>query len=90
MVLYLKRNMAQKQTASLSEIKSQVLEALAHPEADEGLYFSNLYILHEEDERPRVSGSPIDIGKAIDELASEGKVTIDDSGAEAVVMLISK
>ena len=73
---------------SLSDIKSQILAVLAHPEADEGLYFSNLYILHEEDERPRVNGSPMDIGKALDELAAEGKVAIDDSGAEQVVTLI--
>jgi len=72
---------------NIKSIKEQILRALCHAEAEEGLYFSNLYILHEEDERPRVDGSPIDIGKAIDELAAEGKVTIDDSGEEAVVML---
>ena len=68
-------------------IKEQILTVLRHAEAEEGLYFSNLYILHEEDERPRVEGSPLDIGKAIDELAAEGKVEIDDSGEEAVVIL---
>ena len=73
--------------SNMQSLKSQILDALNHPEADEGLYFSNLYILHEEDERPRVAGSPLDIGKAVDELAAEGKITVDDSGPEVVVML---
>ncbi len=74
----------------LRSVKAQILEALGHPEADEGLYFSNLYILHEEDERPRVTGSPLDIGQAVDELAAEGKVTLDNSGPEMVVFLGTK
>lgn len=72
---------------NLREVKSQILTALAHPEAEEGLYFSNLYILHEEDERPRVDASPLDIGKAVDELVAEGKVTVDEAGPEMVVFL---
>lgn len=75
--------------ADINQVKSEIIAALQHPEADEGLYFSNLFQLHEEDERPRVSGSPLEIGKALSELASEGKVTLDESGPETIVFLKS-
>lgn len=73
--------------STLELIKEQILQALSHPEGEDGLYFSNLYILHEEDERPRVSGSPIDIGKAVEQLLAERKVKVDDSGEEAIICL---
>ena len=74
----------------ISKIKFQIVEALSHPEAEEGLYFSNLFNLHEEDERPRVSGSPMEIDKALAELVDEGKVRLDESGPESIAYLIRK
>ena len=38
----------------LQSVKDQILLALGHPEAEEGLYFRNLCIGHEADERPIV------------------------------------
>lgn len=60
-------------------IKQQILAALAHPEADEGLFFTNLYYLHEEDERPQVEASEEQILDAIKELILEKKIRVDDS-----------
>ena len=40
----------------IPRIKAQILQALAHPEAEEGLYFRNFVHLHEEDEREAVEG----------------------------------
>lgn len=71
-----------------SPIKDQILAALSHPEAEEGLYFRNLSHLHEEDERPAVEGDEIDILDALKELIGEGRVQMTDEGKEAIFMLV--
>ena len=35
---------------SNTDIKREILAALSHPEAEDGLYFNNLIIVHEEEE----------------------------------------
>lgn len=74
-------------TAALKTIKAQILAALSHPEAEEGLYFDNLFSLHEEDERTAVSGDQVEILDAITELIREGKVIADESGKDVVFLL---
>lgn len=71
----------------LKKIKYQILEALQHPEAEEGLYFRNFYHLHEEDERTAVEADEVSILDALRELMEEGKVQMDESGSEAVFQL---
>ena len=71
-------------TTKRQQIKEQLVAALSHPEAEDGLYFENLYILHEEEERPAVSGSQVEILDALKELIDEGKVVADDSGEHPV------
>ncbi|MBX7139256.1 MAG: hypothetical protein K1X83_14875 [Oligoflexia bacterium] len=68
-------------------IKQEILQALMHPEAEEGLYFRNFYHLHEEDERPVVQGEEVEILDALKELIDEGLVDISDGGKEAVFSL---
>lgn len=68
-------------------VKSQILEALGHPEAEEGLYFRNFWNLHEEDERPKVEGDEVEILDALRELLDEGKILMDESGKEVVFQL---
>ncbi|MBN8549016.1 MAG: hypothetical protein J0M12_06855 [Deltaproteobacteria bacterium] len=75
---------------TLGDVKSQILEALRHPEAEEGLYFRNFYHLHEEDERPAVQAEEADILDALRELVGAGKVKLDESGPEAVFTLVQK
>ncbi len=70
-----------------NRIKQQILSALRHPEAEEGLYFRNLYALHEEDERDPVEGDEEEIMSALNDLVKEGKVTIDHSRDEIVFMI---
>ena len=65
-------------------IKSQIIAALSHPEADEGLYLRNLHCLHEEDERPEVNGEEVEIVEALNELVREGKVVIDENHSEII------
>ena len=71
----------------LSQIKQEIILALRHPEAEEGLYFRNFALLHEEDERPKVSGEQIDILDALKELLEEGVVEMSEAGEEAVFSL---
>ena len=73
---------------NLAQVKEQVLAALKHPEAEEGLYFRNFALLHEEDERPKVIADEVEILDALHALIEEGKVQLDDSGKEVVFQLI--
>ena len=72
---------------NLKDIKDEILSALTHPEAEEGLYFRNFTLLHEEDERPMVHGDQVQILDALHELMDEGKVKMSDSGEEAIFSL---
>ena len=71
----------------LRKVKEQVLAALRHPEAEEGLYFRNFRHLHEEDERPAVEADQVDLLEALHELIGEGKVHMDESCEEVVFFL---
>ena len=71
------------------EVKSQVLQALKHDEAEDGLFFRNFFHLHEVDEREPVRASETQLLEALKELVTEGKVKIDDSGDELVFKLAS-
>ena len=73
----------------LEQLKSQILEALAHPEAEEGLYLNNLRVVHEEEERRPVAGSEDDILNALHLLMEEGKVAADDGGEKVIFSLSS-
>ncbi len=72
---------------NLDKIKEQVLAALRHPEAEEGLYFRNFRHLHEEDERPMVNADQVELLDALNELIGEGKVQMDESCEEVVFHL---
>lgn len=69
---------------TLDPIKGQILEALSHPEAQDGLFFSNFAHLHEEDERSAVEANDEDILDALEELIREGRVRMDDNSPRAV------
>ena len=75
------------QTDSISRIKSEIIAALEHPEAEDGLYFNNLTGLHEEEERPPVVGDEIDILDALKELLEEGRIVTMDGEAGTIFML---
>lgn len=74
---------------TLDKVKVQILKALQHNEADEGLYFRNFTLLHEEDQRPAVVADEVEILDALKELIDEGKVRMDESGEEVVFILNS-
>lgn len=71
----------------LDKIKAQVLKALHHPEAGDGLYFRNFFRLHEEDERVGVDAERAEILAALNELISEGEVQMDGDGQEVIYQL---
>ncbi len=73
--------------AGISNIKKQILKALSHPEAQEGLYFRNFSHLHEEDERIAVDARDEDILDALEQLIKEGRVNMDAGQGEAIFYL---
>lgn len=72
---------------NIDSIKAQILAALQHPEAEEGLYFRNFAHLHEVDERPPVKARDEDIFEALKDLIGEGKVLLQENGSEATFHL---
>jgi hypothetical protein len=72
---------------SKGTIKKQIEEALRHPEAEDGLYFNNLIVVHEEEERPIVVGEESEILAALNELIDEGKVLVTKSASEQIYRL---
>lgn len=75
---------------NLSNIKSQILAVLDHPEAEDGLYFRNFYQLHEEDSRASVKGSEVEILEALKQLIKEGQIETDESGEEVIFFRAGK
>ncbi len=71
-----------------AETKAQILEALGHAEAAEGLYFRNLWHLHEEDERTQVLADEVEILDVLKELIAEGRISMDESGKEVIFKLV--
>jgi len=69
-------------------LKEQILQALAHPEAEQGLYLNNLQVVHEDEERIPVAGSDIEILDALKELIEDGLVTMDDTGESVIFQLV--
>lgn len=68
--------------------KQDILQALSHPEASDGLYFRNFASLHEEDERPAVRGTQVEILDALKQLLDEGVVAVNEDAAEAIFYLV--
>lgn len=75
---------------NLADVKEQLIAALKHPEAEEGLYFRNFTLLHEEDERPQVKADEVQILDALHSLIEEGTVLLDESGEEVIFRLQAK
>ena len=74
-------------TGGNAKIKMSILAALEHAEAEDGLYLRNFSLLHEEDERPCVEGAQPQLLAALNELIEEGKVVMEDEGAEPIFFL---
>ena len=72
------------------QIKKQILCALAHDEAEDGLYLRNFTNLTEEDERPAVEADDYDIVESLNELIKEGKVWCEQTEAETIFHIASK
>jgi hypothetical protein len=73
-----------------NSIRQQIIAALSHPEAEDGLYFNNLIVVHEEEERPIVEGDESAIMSVLDELVDEGLVGSTGSGSQRIFQLVSR
>ena len=72
---------------STSAIETQIRAALQHIEAEDGLYFNNLIVVHEEEERPIVVGDENQVRAALDEMVSKGEVLVDGEGEQRIYKL---
>jgi len=68
--------------------KEDIVSALSHPEASDGLYLDNLQIVHEEEERLPVRGTQLEILDALKTLIEEGRVSTDESGEKVIFFLV--
>ncbi len=82
--LQTRKSKLEEDSSDLEQIKDQILVALKHPEAQDGLYFRNFQTLHEEDERPAVEAAQVDLLDALVELMGEGKIRMDDAEKEVI------
>jgi hypothetical protein len=73
-----------------NSIRKQIIAALTHPEAEDGLYFNNLIVVHEEEERPIVEGEESAIRGVLKEMIAEGVVRSSGEGAQAIFSFVGK
>ncbi len=69
-------------------IRAQIEAALSHPEAEDGLYFNNLIVVHEEEERPIVEGSEVDILRILEALVQRGRISVEGEGDQRIYHLV--
>ena len=65
-------------------IREQILAALKHSEAEDGLYFNNLIVVHEEEERPIVEGTEMDVQRVLDTMVEEGELSVVGEGSQRI------
>jgi hypothetical protein len=74
-------------SSRLKRIKDEIMAALQHAEAEDGLYFNNLIVVHEDEERPIVSGEEEEVRQALAELTSEGKIKTEKTAESEIYHL---
>ena len=65
-------------------IREQILAALKHSEAEDGLYFNNLIVVHEEEERPIVEGAEADVQRVLDAMVEAGELSVVGEGSQKI------
>lgn len=78
------------QPMSEHSIREQILAALSHPEAEDGLYFNNLIVVHEEEERPIVEGDETVILQVLDSMIVDGVVSVSGEGSQRIYLLVQE
>lgn len=77
-------------TPKTPSIEEQIIAALAHVEGEEGLYFNNLVVVHEEEERPVVSGDDVEVRAALSRLLKSGSIVSSGSGETTIYRLANQ
>jgi hypothetical protein len=73
-----------------SLIRDQIVAALSHPEAEDGLYFNNLVVVHEEEERPIVEGEETAVLQALEDMRTEGLICVSGEGSQRIYALVTQ
>ncbi len=74
-------------TPKTDSIEDQIVAALRHVEGEDGLYFNNLVVVHEEEERPVVAGDDAEVRNALQKLLQSGTITANGDGEATVYRL---
>jgi hypothetical protein len=68
-------------------LRNQIIAALSHVEAEDGLYFNNLIVVHEEEERPIVEGDESEIVNELNLMVAEGIISSVGEGSQRIFKL---
>lgn len=68
-------------------VKSEVIQALGHIEAEDGLYLQNFLHVHDEDCRPLVNASQQEVLDALTQLIAEGAVRLTQLEEQVIFQL---
>jgi hypothetical protein len=71
-------------------IRKQILAALSHPEAEDGLYLNNLIVVHEEEERPLVEGEEADVLRILNKMVADGDISATGEGSQRIFSLVTQ
>ncbi len=71
---------------NMKKVKEEILAALNHQEAEEGLYFRNFFNMHEADERQGVHADEKNIIVALNDLIKDGKVKLDSFDGDVIFL----
>jgi hypothetical protein len=74
--------------AAYKRLKKMIIESLSHPEAEDGLYFNNMIVVHEEEERPAVEGKEEDILNVLQDMINDGEISTDETGESVIFKLV--
>lgn len=74
-------------TDNIKKVKEEILAALNHQEAEDGLYFRNFFNMHEADERQGVHADEKFIIKTLNDLIKEDKVKLDVFDGDVIFLL---
>lgn len=69
-------------------LRKQIIAALSHPEAEDGLYLNNLIVVHEEEERPLVEGDESVVSRVLEEMIADGEISVSGEGSQRIYSLL--
>lgn len=73
--------------SDLENLKEQIITALNHAEAEDGLFFQNFIIVHESEDRQPVTTNDAGLIYALEDLVKDEKVTMAAMDGKVIFQL---